>query len=400
MLPPFLSGEKVGVLSAGNASAASHAPTNTTTTHSAPRATASAQATTAAAAPSASASATVSAAAPNQEQAPLAYLNTPKGPVGLNAAQFGHWVHTHYTTFSFLDFEQFFIPYREQHCMAELVAKLKEGMDAISCEYIDHQEKLYNLLPLLPHLLISKDQLFTPLDYKLQQHCAQMLAAGTPPFLAQLPPEWRTAYTNRYGLYDTEPQQLERVNGKVIMDVGGYIGDTVLVFRDLFPQAQIYTYEPVKANYDRICHTFAQDIANGRVHAFQQGVGEKAGSMQLNFSRAGDSTATLLKAPMPANVQQEIEIVTIDEVVAQNKLQVGLIKADVEGFEPEVVRGALETIKSQKPLLVLAIYHRATEYYELKPYLESLNLGYTFKLRRSCFSNPLGELVLIGTPQL
>ena len=136
---PPLSGEKVGALSAGNASAASHAPTNTTTTHSAPRATASAQATTAAAASSAapSASATVSAAAPNQEQAPLAYLNTPKGHVGLNAAQFGHWVHTHYTTFSFLDFEQFFIPYREQHCMAELVAKLKEGMDAISCEYID-----------------------------------------------------------------------------------------------------------------------------------------------------------------------------------------------------------------------------------------------------------------------
>ena len=270
----------------------------------------------------------------------------------------------------------------------------------VSTWRLHHQEKLYNLLPLLPHLLISKDQLFTLLDYKLQQHCAQMLAAGTPPFLAQLPPEWRTAYTNRYGLYDTEPQQLERVNGKVIMDVGGYIGDTVLVFRDLFPQAQIYTYEPVKANYDRICHTSAQDIANGCVHAFQQGVGEKAGSMQLNFSRAGDSTATLLKAPMPANVQQEIEIVTIDEVVAQNKLQVGLIKADVEGFEPEVVHGALETIKSQKPLLVLAIYPRATEYYELKPYLESLNLGYTFKLRRSCFSNPLGELVLIGTPQL
>ena len=383
-----------------------------TTTHNTLRASVSQQATTAAAASagtattntasssSATAAHTAPKPKPNPEQVPLAYLHTPQGPVGLNAAQFGHWVHAHYTTFSFLDFEQFFIPYREQHCMAELVAKLKAGMDDVSCEYIDHQEKLYNLLPLLPHLLISKDQLFTPLDQKLQQHCAQMLAAGSPPFLAQLPPEWRTAYTNRYGLYDTAPQQLARVNGKVIMDVGGYIGDTVLVFRDLFPQAQIYTYEPVAANYSRICHTFAQDIASGRVHAFQQGVGEKAGSMQLNFSRAGDSTATLLKAPMPANVQQEIEIVTIDEVVAQNNLQVGLIKADVEGFEPEVVRGALETIKSQKPLLILAIYHRATEYYELKPYLESLNLGYTFKLRRSCFSNPLGELVLIGTPQL
>ena len=46
--------------------------------------------------------------------------------------------------------------------------------------------------------------------------------------------------------------------------------------------------------------------------------------------------------------------------------------------------------------MVLATYHQPDEYYELKPYLESLNLGYKFRLRRSCFCFPLCDVVLIA----
>ena len=48
---------------------------------------------------------------------------------------------------------------------------------------------------------------------------------------------------------------------------------------------------------------------------------------------------------------------------------------DVEGFEPEVIRGALETIKKSHPVLVLSFYHTPEEFYEIKSYIESLNLG-------------------------
>ena len=89
-------------------------------------------------------------------------------------------------------------------------------------------------------------------------------------------------------------------------------------------------------------------------------------------------------------------MVTIDEVVAEHQLEVGLIKLDVEGVEPDIIQGALTTIKEQKPLLVIAFYHQPEEFYELKPFLESLNLGYKFRVRRSCISSPLGEFVLIA----
>ena len=81
---------------------------------------------------------------------------------------------------------------------------------------------------------------------------------------------------------------------------------------------------------------------------------------------------------------------------AEHSLEVGLIKLDVEGAEPEIIQGALNTIKSQKPLLIIAWYHTPEEFYELKPYLESLNLGYKFKVRRSSLALPLTDTVLIA----
>ena len=329
----------------------------------------------------------------------MAHIATTQGTLGLNAAQFGQYVLNNYSTLTFFNFAQNFIPYREQHFMAELVGKLKAGMDDVSCAYIEHQEKLYNLLPLLPQLLLKKEEIFTPTDRMLLERCEKMTAAGRPAFLKQVNLEWRSEYTNFYGLYDTPQEVLAQVNGKAVLDVGAYVGDSMSLFRDLFPQSPMYAFEPDDNNLKRLEQLLAADIAAGRLHACHYGVGDKHGVLNLHFSKFGKSTTSLQNQAQPTQGQQEtVEVVTIDEFVAQHQLQVGLIKADIEGGEPEVVYGALETIKSQKPLLVLAIYHNAKEYYELKPFLESLNLGYSFKLRRSCFCNPFCELVLIAVP--
>ena len=248
-------------------------------------------------------------------------------------------------------------------------------------------------------LLLKKEEVFTATDRMLLERCEKMTAAGTPAFLKQVNLEWRSEYTNLYGLYDTPQDLLAQVNGKAVLDVGAYIGDSMSLFRDLFPQSPLYAFEPDSNNLKHLEQLLASDIAAGRLHACHYGVGDKHCVLNLHFSKSGTSTTTL-RADVQANQsrQETAEVVTIDEFVAQQQLQVGLIKADIEGGEPEVVYGALETIKSQKPLLVLAIYHNAKEYYELKPFLESLNLGYSFKLRRSCFCNPLCELVLIAVP--
>ena len=69
-----------------------------------------------------------------------------------------------------------------------------------------------------------------------------------------------------------------------------------------------------------------------------------------------------------------VETITVDKYVQENNLNVGLIKVDVEGTEQRLLKGAIETIKSQKPILVFSIYHNPNDFFEIKPLIEKLDL--------------------------
>ena len=81
--------------------------------------------------------------------------------------------------------------------------------------------------------------------------------------------------------------------------------------------------------------------------------------------------------------------------IKENKLKVGLLKIDIEGFESYLLQGAIETIKSQKPALLISIYHNGHDFFEIKPWLESLNLGYKFKIRKAWDHNTNRDTLLI-----
>lgn len=75
-----------------------------------------------------------------------------------------------------------------------------------------------------------------------------------------------------------------------------------------------------------------------------------------------------------------MNVVTLDSYVEENGIEVGLIKTDLEGFEQSFLKGAMNTIKKYKPTLMISIYHSAQDYFQIKPMIESLNLGYKFSL--------------------
>ncbi len=96
-----------------------------------------------------------------------------------------------------------------------------------------------------------------------------------------------------------------------------------------------------------------------------------------------------------ANFSEEIEITTLDKFVKENNLNVGLIKVDIEGAEQDFLKGALNTIKTQKPTLLLSIYHSMDDYLSIKPFIESLNLGYRFRVYHPDDGKVMFETLLI-----
>jgi hypothetical protein len=99
---------------------------------------------------------------------------------------------------------------------------------------------------------------------------------------------------------------------------------------------------------------------------------------------------------VPASNTEPTHVTTLDDFVRKNNLNVGLIKVDVEGFEKELLKGAVNTIETQQPSLLLSIYHSGDDFFDIKKTIEQLNLGYRFKIRQQFAGSALPETLLIA----
>lgn len=315
----------------------------------------------------------------------------------LDSAGFGKYVLDNYQTLFFMwidDFEK----YHNTHIMQDVLTKLKSGMDEVSCYNIDHHEMLVKAAAAKQNSLFKKDLLLNEIDRKLIERYDEMKASGQYPLLDQVNLEWGTCFTNFYGMYDTDTEILKKINGKDIIDVGAFIGDSLSLFRALFNDSKVYAFEPSSNNIEQLKTYFKNDIESGIVIPVNSGCGKEKSKLKLSKYQGEVDAMASLQYDYQGTLYEEVDIIKLDDYAKEHNLDVGLIKIDVEGFEPDVIEGTLNIIKEQRPILLIAFYHTPYEFYELKSYLESLNLNYHFEVRRSCISSPLVDLVLVCTP--
>jgi hypothetical protein len=69
---------------------------------------------------------------------------------------------------------------------------------------------------------------------------------------------------------------------------------------------------------------------------------------------------------------------------------------DVEGFEYYVIKGGINTIQRDRPLLLISIYHTGKDFFEIPPLIQSYCPSYRF---RYCDTIPMfliTEKIIIG----
>jgi FkbM family methyltransferase len=189
---------------------------------------------------------------------------------------------------------------------------------------------------------------------------------------------------------DYLPQYIvDDVKSKDAIDCGAYIGDTALALVRKGVN-KIICFEPVKSSFILLQKNI-EKITNGTnasIIPVHKGVGLKKENL---FVIGNDSGAKINQS-----INQSIEVTDIDSFVKENNCNVGIIKIDVEGFEWDVIQGALDTIKRNRPILLISIYHNPHDFFKIKPFLESLNLGYKFLIRKIVPDVPYAEVNLIG----
>jgi hypothetical protein len=70
------------------------------------------------------------------------------------------------------------------------------------------------------------------------------------------------------------------------------------------------------------------------------------------------------------------------------------IKMDIEGSEPEALKGSANTITARKPKLAICLYHRIEDFWEIPLYLHDLVPWYKLFVRHHTSIFDLTETVL------
>ncbi|GBR73677.1 methyltransferase FkbM family protein [Candidatus Termititenax aidoneus] len=199
-------------------------------------------------------------------------------------------------------------------------------------------------------------------------------------------------FYNEYGLQKLKT--LKSVKNKNIIDAGAFIGDSALVFRQ-YTNQKVYAFEPVTENYKKMLKTIELNDCADSVIPVQYALGSKKEKKRIYIGNSESSLHELHKKT-PFKQSEEIEVITLDDYVREHNLKIGLIKTDLEGAEQDFLKGAENTIKKQKPVLMISIYHSAADFFKIKPMLESWDLGYTFSVRRETDGFALLETTLIA----
>ena len=201
-----------------------------------------------------------------------------------------------------------------------------------------------------------------------------------------------SVFFTRYGI--DKLTTLDSVRNKHIIDAGGYVGDTALLFSS-YTDKSIHVFEASPSNMDIIRETIRLNHLDNIVPV-SKALGEKSGTATFSLGER-NSCNSLVERPgynYPNHI--EVPVVTLDDYVRENDLEVGLIKVDIEGGEQLLLRGAVETIRTQHPILLISIYHSANDFFEIKPMIEKMCDKYTFRIIKPANSAIVIETILLA----
>ncbi|MCZ9937919.1 FkbM family methyltransferase [Brachyspira hyodysenteriae] len=163
-----------------------------------------------------------------------------------------------------------------------------------------------------------------------------------------------------------------------------------------YTDKKVYSFEPFKQHYEIMLKTINLN-SNTNIIPVNMALGDKNKSLDI-FSDGEIKGSHSLETTFSNenNSKNKIEMITLDQFVEEKNIEVGLIKTDLEGFEQPLLNGAINTIKKYKPVLLISIYHSYSDFFEIKPMIEALDLGYSFKILKIKEPSLIGETILIA----
>jgi FkbM family methyltransferase len=132
-----------------------------------------------------------------------------------------------------------------------------------------------------------------------------------------------------------------------IIDIGASIGNHSLFFSEFLEYDTIHSFEPHPHNFELL----KKNMDGKRAKLYQTALSEKKGEMVLyNSDSSNNGGFSLHHQPTSFVVYDKIDVTALDSYKLKN---ISMIKIDVEGHEEEMLKGAVETIKKNHPIVFI-----------------------------------------------
>lgn len=186
-------------------------------------------------------------------------------------------------------------------------------------------------------------------------------------------------------------------NSGVIINCGAYVGDTLehFVENSLGSFHRIYAFEPNKKVFSALQKRAKLlkelwALSDDQIICENKGIGQKS---EVLYFRDFPQNLYASLSTIPKESTDRVEIIGLDEYLLQkNENDVTFINADIEGYEWDMLCGAKETIRRDKPKLAICLYHNIFDFFRIQLYLKNLVPDYQFHIRHHL--NTDGETVL------
>jgi len=173
----------------------------------------------------------------------------------------------------------------------------------------------------------------------------------------------------------------EELKPKVIFDIGGNIGITSVYLASLFPEAQIYTFEPLKENFEILKKNTSQF---NNIEVFNFGLGAKNGSFKLYLSDDEENYGGVsFYSEVEGNMSEpytECEVKNVNDVIQEiGVTSVDLIKIDTEGAEYDILTNMKDEFLNKTSWITGELHGNRD--FELLNHLN--NLGFSVSLNKN-----------------
>lgn len=143
------------------------------------------------------------------------------------------------------------------------------------------------------------------------------------------------------------------------------------------PKGHVFGFEPIP-DMARTAAKTLEPFTN--YHLQCAGLADKPG--KAVFEEMRDSSHLSAKADAQNGIECNME--TIDEFCSKNHLgRIDCIKLDVEGAELAALKGSENIVRKCHPKLIICLYHKPVDMYEIPLYLKSIVPEYHFLLTHS-----------------